>query len=88
VRVFLIFAFLQKYNYIGATTMLMPVRCYTCNRVLGHMWKEYKLQRDAGQDAAEIFDFLGIPPKSYCCKRMLISHIETIDTVLGIIPGE
>ena len=38
--------------------MLIPVRCFTCNKVIGHLWEEYqakiqKAYQDMGIDEKE-----------------------------------
>lgn len=34
----------------------------------------------AGEDAGEVLDSLAV--KRYCCRRMLLSHVEIFDEVL------
>jgi len=34
----------------------------------------------AGEDAGKVLDSLGL--KRYCCRRMLLSHIEIADEIL------
>lgn len=52
----------------------IPVRCFTCNKVLGHLWKRYSDQKKAGIPEEIILNNLGL--KRYCCRRMLITHID------------
>lgn len=54
--------------------MIVPVRCFTCGYPIGAKWEEFKRRVDGGEDPAKVLDELGI--KRYCCRRMLISHIE------------
>lgn len=60
--------------------MIVPVRCFTCGKLVGDKWEEFRKRVKAGEDAAEVLDSLGI--KRYCCRRMLLSHVEIIDEVL------
>ncbi|WOF16513.1 DNA-directed RNA polymerase subunit N [Methanoplanus sp. FWC-SCC4] len=56
---------------------MIPVRCFTCGRVISTGWEEFKKRRDAGEDPKVILDDLGFD--RYCCRRMLLSHIEIIN---------
>ncbi|MHA1616120.1 MAG: DNA-directed RNA polymerase subunit N [Candidatus Njordarchaeales archaeon] len=60
--------------------MIIPVRCFTCGKVIGHLWEEYKKRIDAGEDPGKVLDELGI--KKECCRRMFISHIDMIDEII------
>ncbi|MEM3577795.1 MAG: DNA-directed RNA polymerase subunit N [Candidatus Bathyarchaeia archaeon] len=60
--------------------MIIPVRCFTCGKVIGDIWEEFARRVKAGESAGEVLDSLGI--KRYCCRRMLLSHVEIIDEVL------
>ena len=60
--------------------MLIPVRCYTCGKVIGNKWERYKKMEKKEIPKKEIFNDLKIT--RYCCKRMLIAHVDTIDDVL------
>lgn len=37
----------ERYSLVEYSKMLIPVRCFTCNKVIGHLWEEYqaKVQR-------------------------------------------
>jgi len=60
--------------------MIIPVRCFTCGKVVADVWEEFARRVKAGEDAGEVLDSLGI--KRYCCRRMLLSHVEIIDEIL------
>lgn len=64
----------------GETQMIIPVRCFTCGKVVGDVWEEFARRVKAGENAGEVLDSLGI--KRYCCRRMLLSHVEIIDEIL------
>ena len=34
--------------------MLLPVRCFSCGKVLGHLWDQYDERQKSGEDAGEI----------------------------------
>ena len=58
---------------------MLPVRCFTCNNVIGHLWKPYMERRQVatGHDA---LNELGM--KRICCRRMLLGHVCVIDDIL------
>ncbi|MHA1590251.1 MAG: DNA-directed RNA polymerase subunit N [Candidatus Njordarchaeales archaeon] len=60
--------------------MIIPVRCFTCGKVIGHLWEEFKKRVENGEDPGKVLDDLGI--KKECCRRMFISHIEMIDEII------
>lgn len=60
--------------------MIIPVRCFTCGKVIGDIWEEFATRVKAGESAGGVLDSLGI--KRYCCRRMLLSHVEIVDEVL------
>ena len=66
--------------------MLFPVRCFSCNKVIGNKIDLYeKLQNQ--MDNNYIFEHLGI--KRYCCKRMFLGHIDDkIDIIDNLLKHE
>jgi len=49
-------------------------------KLIGDQWEEFARRVKARENAGEVLDSLGI--KRYCCRRMLLSHVEIIDEVL------
>jgi len=60
--------------------MIVPVRCFTCGKVIGNVYENYKNRVDSGEDPEEVMDDLGI--ERYCCRRMLLSHKDLIEEVM------
>jgi DNA-directed RNA polymerase subunit N len=60
--------------------MIIPVRCFTCGKLIGDKWEEFARRVKSGEEPDQVLDSLGI--KRYCCRRMLLSHVEVIDEVL------
>nr|AIF18094.1 DNA-directed RNA polymerase subunit N (rpoN) [uncultured marine thaumarchaeote KM3_81_E07] len=60
--------------------MLVPVRCFTCGGLVSDKFEEYQNKVKSGEEPAKILDSLGI--KRYCCRRMLLTTVETIQQVL------
>jgi DNA-directed RNA polymerase subunit N len=59
--------------------MLIPVRCWSCGKVVAHLYDQFKNAVDTGEDASKVLDDLGL--ERYCCRRMYVGHIELIDEV-------
>ena len=55
---------------------MIPVRCFTCGKVVSSVWDEYK-KRKKTEDPGKVLDDLGI--ERYCCRRMLLTHVELVD---------
>ncbi len=64
----------------GGVYMIIPVRCFTCGKLIADKWEEFARRVKMGEDPGDVLDSLGI--KRYCCRRMLLSHVEIIDEVL------
>ncbi len=56
--------------------MIIPVRCFTCGYPIAAVWEEFRKRVEKGEDPKKVLDELGI--KRYCCRRMLLSHVELI----------
>jgi DNA-directed RNA polymerase subunit N len=47
--------------------------------VIGQYWDEYRERTMRGEPAGAVFDALGL--ERYCCRRMLLSHVDLLDEV-------
>jgi DNA-directed RNA polymerase I, II, and III subunit RPABC5 len=87
--------------------MIIPVRCYTCGKVVGNQYSEYKRlvkefrakpDKDVVVDGGEFAIQSGSITRSehrtpegaamdrlqlrrYCCRRMLLTHVDIIKHV-------
>lgn len=55
--------------------MILPVRCYTCGKVLGNLttrWAEHR-ERHLDDGWLPFFERYGI--RRYCCRRVLMSQV-------------
>ena len=66
--------------------MLIPVRCFTCGKVTGNKWKSYQTLLKEGKSEKEALDQLGL--RRYCCRRILLTHVELIDKILEYTPAK
>ena len=59
--------------------MIIPVRCTACGKIIGNMWQKYN-EYIKNMTNEKALDKLGLV--RYCCRRMLLSHVEIIDDLL------
>jgi DNA-directed RNA polymerase subunit N (RpoN/RPB10) len=75
--------------------MIIPVRCFTCGKVIADKWNYYVSEVAKKQEGdsvlnvnsktlqitpeGKVLDKLGL--KRYCCRRMLISHVDLIKII-------
>jgi DNA-directed RNA polymerase subunit N len=58
--------------------MIIPIRCWSCGKPIGHFWEEYKQRIEKGENKKEILDDLGL--QRYCCRQMFLGHVDLVDT--------
>jgi DNA-directed RNA polymerases I, II, and III subunit RPABC5 len=61
--------------------MIIPVRCFTCGKVVGNMWELFLEMIKNDHSEGEALDHLGL--KRYCCRRMLLTHVDLIEKLLN-----
>ena len=54
---------------------MIPIRCLSCGKHVSAVFDEYNKRVEAGEKSKDVLDDLGLT--RYCCRRMLISHVET-----------
>lgn len=59
---------------------MFPVRCFTCGKPIGQLWKRYDEEVKHGLSKKEVLDTLNVT--RYCCRRMFLSHVELDDKLL------
>ncbi|EEQ81318.1 hypothetical protein NCER_102312 [Vairimorpha ceranae BRL01] len=60
--------------------MLIPVRCFTCNKEISSKWEPYKYLINTDKSPADALNELDI--KRICCRRMFLGHVEIIDKLI------
>lgn len=67
--------------------MIIPVRCFTCGKIIGPAYEEYKIRMEQYNNAIEagekpketpkqILDDVGVD--RYCCRRMILAHVDLL----------
>ncbi len=59
---------------------ILPVRCYTCGKVIGNKWEPYQNMLKEGINTKDALDQLLL--KKMCCRRMIMGHVDLIDNLL------
>lgn len=60
--------------------MIIPIRCFSCGKVIADKWEPFARRVSEGEPSSDVLDDLGVT--KYCCRRMLLSHVELIDEIL------
>jgi DNA-directed RNA polymerase subunit N len=60
--------------------MIIPVRCFTCGKLVADKFAEFSQRVKSGENPKEVLDSLGL--KRYCCRRMLISSMDIVDQLM------
>lgn len=67
--------------------MIIPVRCFSCGKVVGDKWETYLKYLEEDQlPEGEALDKLKL--NRYCCRRMVLTHVDLIEKFLRYNPLE
>ncbi len=58
--------------------MIIPIRCFSCGKPVGHLFEAYKERVAKGEDRKSVLDDLGL--ERYCCRALFLGHVELADT--------
>lgn len=59
--------------------MLIPIRCMSCGKPLGHLWEDYKKRVESGEDPAKVLNEMGL--ERYCCRATFLGHADMLEEV-------
>jgi len=59
--------------------MIIPVRCISCGKPLGHLWKEFKERTENGEDSKKVMEDLGL--ERYCCRAIFLGQTDTLELI-------
>lgn len=75
--------------------MIIPVKCFTCNKLLGNKWNEYKkessrikeekenskiTEEESINQSMKLFEKLDL--NRYCCRSVIMSTLDMTDIIL------
>lgn len=67
-------------SYMSCLLQIIPVRCFSCGKVIGDKWNAYLALLLAGKSEGEALTELGM--RRYCCRRMVLTHVDLIEKLL------
>jgi len=59
--------------------MIIPIRCFSCGKPVGHLWEEYSKRIKDGEDPKKVLDELGL--ERYCCRSLFLGHLDLLEKV-------
>ncbi len=59
--------------------MIIPVRCFSCGKPIGHLWEEFKKRTGEGEEMRKVLDDLGV--ERYCCRSVFLGQTDLIEVV-------
>lgn len=64
--------------------MIIPIRCFTCNKVLAdkydyYLRKKNEDKKESKENNQEILDNMGI--ERYCCRRHMITTLDMMEII-------
>ncbi len=59
--------------------MMIPVRCFTCGKVIGQFWEDFKRRTAEGEDARKVMDEMGLD--RYCCRQVMMGTVDIIKEI-------
>jgi len=59
--------------------MIIPVRCFSCGKPIGHLWEQFKKRTAEGENPKKVLDELGL--EKYCCRAIFLGQTDLIEIV-------
>lgn len=60
--------------------MIIPVRCFSCGKVLGDKWEDFNERVEENQeDPKDVLDELGLD--RYCCRTTMITNVDISEDI-------
>ncbi|MCA9487705.1 MAG: DNA-directed RNA polymerase subunit N [Nanoarchaeota archaeon] len=59
--------------------MIIPVRCFSCGKPIGHLWEEFKARVADGESPKKVFEDLGM--ERFCCRSMFLAQGDYVELV-------
>ena len=57
--------------------MIIPIRCFSCGKPIGHLWQKFKERVAKGEDPKKVLDDLGL--ERYCCRAVFLGHVDLLE---------
>jgi DNA-directed RNA polymerase I, II, and III subunit RPABC5 len=66
--------------------MIIPMRCFTCGRLLADKYEEYHELLRSKYSENDALTCVGL--ERFCCRRMMLTHVDFNDTLLRFNPAD
>lgn len=63
--------------------MIIPIRCFSCGKVVADLWEPYVNLLTEKVPDGEALDRIGC--RRYCCRRMIMTHVDLIEKLLKYV---
>ena len=57
--------------------MIIPVRCFSCGKPIGHLWEDFKKRVAEGEPKKKVLDELGL--ERFCCRSIFLGQGDFIE---------
>jgi len=64
--------------------MIIPVRCFSCGKVVGHLWEEFNQRLENDEDPKKVLDDLGLT--RHCCRALFVGHVDIAKKIAEFQP--
>ncbi len=64
--------------------MIIPVRCFSCGKVVGHLYEDFKARTEKGEESEKVLNDLGL--KRYCCRQLFLGHVDLLKEISKFKP--
>lgn len=59
--------------------MIIPIRCFSCGKPIGHLWEEFKKRVAEGESPKKVLDDLDL--ERFCCRSVFLGQEDYIELV-------
>ncbi|MDP3026121.1 MAG: DNA-directed RNA polymerase subunit N [Nanoarchaeota archaeon] len=60
--------------------MIIPVRCFSCGKPIGHLWEEFKDRTEnKKEDKKKVLDELGL--ERMCCRSVFLGQVDNLELI-------
>ena len=60
--------------------MIIPVRCFSCGKPIGHLWEEFKDRTEnKKEDKKKVLDELGV--ERMCCRSAFLGQVDNLELI-------
>ncbi len=59
--------------------MMIPIRCMTCGKPVGHLYEKFKERVSKGENPKKVLDSMGLD--RFCCRSLFVGHTDMVERV-------